>query len=79
MMFLLIDPYANQHLSMAEIRLVNKVAIALLRDHEDLDSSVLARAIGKAYRHGMQDHALKLHVERDLGLTNARPKSPLPA
>jgi len=74
-MVLLIDPYANRNLSMAEIRLVNRVAGELIDAHDDLDPAVLAFAIRRSYRSGMQSHALKLHVERDLGLsgvTNGR-------
>jgi hypothetical protein len=72
-MLLIIDPYANRHLSMADIRLVNKVAGALVDAHDDLDPGLLARAIGQAYRSGMQAQVLKQHVERNLGL-RARPR-----
>jgi hypothetical protein len=67
-MILLFDPYANRHWSMAEIRLVNKVADALFLAHDDLDLGRLDRAIRNAYRPGTHPHALKTHVERDLKL-----------
>jgi hypothetical protein len=67
-MFLLIDPYANRHLSRSDIRVVNQVAGELFNAHDDLDLGVLAGAISSAYRSGMRADALKLHVERDLGL-----------
>jgi hypothetical protein len=67
-MFLLIDPYANRHLSMSEIKLLNNVAGVIAGAHDDLDLEQLAGAIKHAYRAGMQPHALKAHVERDLGL-----------
>jgi hypothetical protein len=71
-MILLFDPYANPHLSMAEIRLVNKVADALFLSHDNLDLDRLGQAIRKSYRPGMQAFALKTHVERDLQLGAAR-------
>jgi hypothetical protein len=58
---------------MADIRLVNKVAGALADAHDDLDPGLLARAIGQAYRSGMQAQVLKQHVERSLGL-RTRPR-----
>jgi hypothetical protein len=72
-MVLIIDPYANGNLSIADIRLVNKVAGALVEAHEDLDPGVLAGAIRQAYRSGMQAQVLKQHVERSLGL-RTRPR-----
>jgi hypothetical protein len=69
-MFLLIDPYANRHLSMSEIKLLNSVAGVIAEAHEDLDLELLAGAIKHAYRAGMQPQVLKAHVERDLGLNN---------
>ncbi len=67
-MVLLIDPYANRHLSMADVRLVNRVADDLYNAHDDLDPERLAGAIRTAYRSGMRADALKIHVERSLGL-----------
>jgi hypothetical protein len=63
-MVLLIDPYANRHLSMADIRLVNQVAGALFEEVED--PAVLIRAIHASYRRGMDPAALKTHVQRHL-------------
>jgi hypothetical protein len=65
-MVLLIDPYANPHLSMADIRLLNKVAAAMADAHEEMDPSDLAGAIVNAYRPGMQAQALMQHAERQL-------------
>jgi D-alanyl-D-alanine dipeptidase len=65
-MVLLIDPYANRHLSMADIRLLNRVAAAMADAHEDLDPSDLAGAIVNAYRPGMAAQALMMHTERHL-------------
>jgi hypothetical protein len=74
-MILLFDPYANRQWSMAEIRLVNKVADELFQEHDDLDLDRLGRAIRKSYRPGMHPHALKTHVERymELRAGQARP------
>jgi hypothetical protein len=73
-MILLFDPYANRHWSMADVRLVNKVADALFIAHADLDLAALNRAIRKFYRPGMHAHALMLHVTRELHLnTQAKP------
>jgi hypothetical protein len=55
-MVLLIDPYANVYLSMADIRLMNKVA----------------GAITNAYRLGMRAQALRMHIERDFRLDARR-------
>ncbi len=67
-MILLFDPYANPSFSMADIRLVNKVADALFLAHDDLDLGRLGRAIRKNYRPGMHPDALQIHVERDMEL-----------
>jgi hypothetical protein len=63
-MVLLIDPYAHRHLSMADIRLVNKVAGALFDEVDD--PAVLIRALHATYRTGMAMEALKVHVRRYL-------------
>jgi len=65
-MVLLIDPYANPHLSMADIRLLNKVAAAMAEAHEEMEVSDLAGAIINVYRPGMQARALMQHTERSL-------------
>jgi hypothetical protein len=71
-MVLLIDPYANRHLSMADIRLLNKVAGALAEAHDELDPGELADAVTAAYRPGMQAQALVMHIERGLRLDARR-------
>jgi hypothetical protein len=71
-MILLFDPYANPNFSMADIRLVNKVADELFLTHDNLDLRLLGHAIRSAYRPGMHPHALKTHVERDLQLGAGR-------
>jgi len=71
-MIMLFDPYANPDFSMADIRLVNKVADALFLAHDDLDLNRLGRAIRANYRRGMHPHALQMHVERDMKLGAAR-------
>jgi hypothetical protein len=63
-MVLLIDPYANRHLSMADIRLVNRVAGDLFDEVED--PALLINAIRASYRRGMAPEALKTHVQRYL-------------
>jgi len=70
-MILLFDPYANRHWSIADVRLVNKVADALYAAHDDLDLTALSTAIRRAYRPGMHAHALMLHVSRELRLPRA--------
>jgi len=65
-MVLLIDPYANPHLSMADIRLLNRVAAAMADAHDEMDPSDLAGAIINAYRPGMGAQALMIHTERQL-------------
>jgi len=71
-MVLLIDPYANRHLSMADIRLLNRVAAAMADAHEEMDPSDLAGAIINAYRPGMGAQALMQHTERSLRDAGAR-------
>jgi len=73
-MVLLIDPYANRHLSMADIRLLNRVAAVMADAHEEMDLSDLAGAIVNAYRPGMNPQALMQHTERSL--RDARPRRP---
>jgi hypothetical protein len=65
-MVLLIDPYANRHLSMADIRFLNRVAAAMADAHEELDPSDLAGAIVNSYRPGMGAQVLMQHAERTL-------------
>ncbi len=67
-MVLIIDPYANRHLSRSDIRLVNQVAGVLMDDHDDLDPHDVAGAITHTYRTGMRADALRQHVERHLRL-----------
>jgi len=71
-MVLIVDPYANRHLSRDDIRLVNRVAEAVAETYEDIDPGLIARAIDATYRTGMQPVALKQHVERHLALRRVR-------
>jgi len=69
-MFLLFDPYTNRQWSMTDIRLVNKVADALLEANENLEPSEVVGAIRNVFRPGMGAQPLMLHARRRL---HARP------
>ncbi len=73
-MILLFDPYANRQWSMSDIRLVNKVADALICAHEDIDLKALSGSIHSLYKPGMQAHALMVHVSRQLAYGRAGQK-----
>ena len=65
-MFLLFDPYTNRQWSMMDIRLVNKVADALLDADENLEPSEVVGAIRNVFRPGMGAQPLMQHAARRL-------------
>ncbi len=65
-MYLLFDPYTNRQWSMMDIRLVNKVADALLSENENLDPSEIVGAIRNVFRPGMSAEPLRVHATRRL-------------
>ncbi len=65
-MYLLFDPYTNRQWSMMDIRLVNKVADALLHANENLDPGDVVVAIRNVFRPGMAAQPLLLHATRRL-------------
>jgi hypothetical protein len=77
-MTLLFDPYAYRHWSFSDVRVVNKVADALVEAHEDIDLNWLSFAITKAYRPGMRAHALMTLGSRDWGFRGKQGQGPLP-
>jgi hypothetical protein len=61
-MLLLFDPYAHPLWSISDVRVVNKVADAVVSANEDIDLAELSFAIRSVYRPGMKAQALMVHV-----------------
>ncbi len=65
---LLIDPYAYKHLSFKDIKFLNAVVDAIVSEKDEIDIKLLIITTLALYKPGMNKHALKTHVYRELKL-----------
>jgi len=74
-LFLLFDPYSDRQWSMGEIRLLNKVADAMICANDDIDPREIAGAIRHVFRPGMDAQPLLVHATRRLRAEYMQPES----